>query len=386
MERVRERVWGTLASFLEDVRVGNTPLALDEARAISRADPKKEKARLKREADREALVNFREEQARSRLTAYQYVMRCSYAAARVAKRLVNENKLKVAAVNAAMVVHHLMCNHPEGWSLMVGMPSCNVTQAINDSILNDLSMRGYVAAELRRLQRAIGMSTWDIMTCHNRQVSGLKDNLPPDQFVQEDAEMEAQLFFEGGTNSRAKWASGRRPLKGHKLRQASIASWALPPDDAVLLLDLLEYELDTAVLSDLDACDAKVFGDGKIIDHGTTQDRTLAGANVMVPVAKSTLPMVIPLKPVVLPPALPAGGVVYVPTVPTDRERRLVTLHAKRKGEFIFKAVRDKGKNAISPFTTGDQGLPKLPGLSEVVCYSPILNSGYGRTDLYFIV
>jgi hypothetical protein len=58
---------------------------------------------------------------------------------------------------------------------MVGMPSPGVTQLINDSTLINLGMRGYVAAELRRLQRAIGMSTWDIMTSHNRQVSGMSE-------------------------------------------------------------------------------------------------------------------------------------------------------------------------------------------------------------------
>ena len=31
-------------------------------------------------------------------------------------------------------------------------------------------MKGAVGAELRRLQRAIGMSTWDIMTAHNRRI------------------------------------------------------------------------------------------------------------------------------------------------------------------------------------------------------------------------
>jgi len=194
MSRVRERVWSTLGAFLEDVRKGATPLALDEARAIARADPKKEAVRLKRAADRDALVLFREGQARSRLSPYQYMLRCSFAAARALKRVETEAKLKVAAVNAAMVIHHLMWSHPEGWTLMVGMPSASVTQVIDTSILSNLSMRGYVAAELRRLQRAIGMSTWDIMTCHNRQVGGLNTVITMHDFLEDEAEAEAQLF------------------------------------------------------------------------------------------------------------------------------------------------------------------------------------------------
>jgi len=172
-----------LTSFLEDVRRGDTPLALDEARAVARADPKKEKVRLQREVDRAALVKFRDDKARSRLSAYGFMLRGSFAAARAAKRVDTTAKLKVAAINAAQVVHHLMMFHQEGWTLMVGMPSPGVTQIINESILNTLGMRGFVAAELRRLQRAIGMSTWDIMTCHNRQVSGLSEVSTLDEFL-----------------------------------------------------------------------------------------------------------------------------------------------------------------------------------------------------------
>ena len=90
MVGIRERVWGTLSAFLEDVKNGLTPLALDEARAIARADPKREKVRLKRVADREALSEFREGQARARLSTYQYMLRCSHAETRKVKRLETE--------------------------------------------------------------------------------------------------------------------------------------------------------------------------------------------------------------------------------------------------------------------------------------------------------
>jgi len=94
----------------------DTPIALDEARAIARADPKREKARLKREADRDTLVAFREKQARDRLTPYQYTLRVAYATARKAKRLADEAKLKAAAVEVALFVHDRLENHVDGWT------------------------------------------------------------------------------------------------------------------------------------------------------------------------------------------------------------------------------------------------------------------------------
>jgi hypothetical protein len=43
MSVVRDRVWGTLKKFLQDVTVGDTVSALEEAQIAARADPKKEK-------------------------------------------------------------------------------------------------------------------------------------------------------------------------------------------------------------------------------------------------------------------------------------------------------------------------------------------------------
>jgi hypothetical protein len=368
MIRVRERVWGMLTSFLEDVRRGVTPLALDEARAVARADPKKEKVRLQREADRAALVKFRDDKARSRLSAYGFMLRGSFAAARAAKRVNTTAKLKVAAINAAQVVHHLMMFHQEGWTLMVGMPSSGVTQIINESILNTLGMRGYVAAELRRLQRAIGMSTWDIMTCHNRQVGGLSEVSTLDDFLQNDAEIEGQIFREGGTNARAAWSSRRRPLHGHKLRQASIASWSLPAADAVILLDILEYDLDTAALEDAAACDAKdfnqalpapplgdgrhVIGQGPVIPTGAITAKEGTGVAHLIIAAKG-------------------GGVVCALPDISSRAQRHIGLDAKRSGTFLHKDY--SRKLDVSPFPAAGVGHPRLPGLSEVVVYSPII-------------
>ena len=61
------------------------------------------------------------------------------------------------AINETMVVYNEI----------IRMPTEEVTKVLECSILRGLAIKDVVAAELRRLQRAIGMSTWDLMTCHN---------------------------------------------------------------------------------------------------------------------------------------------------------------------------------------------------------------------------
>jgi len=191
MTRIRGRVWHTLAAFLEDVRKGDTPTALEEARAIAKGNPKKEKVRLKRAEDRAALLDFREEQAKARLTGYQYLLRVKYAAERAVRREKVAAGLRLAGINAAFVVHDLMCHHSEGWTLMLGMPSAQVMSVLSCTMLQDLGMHGSVSAELRRLQRAIGMSTWEIITRHNQLVGSLGATSTLDECLAEEGEDEA---------------------------------------------------------------------------------------------------------------------------------------------------------------------------------------------------
>ena len=152
MMRIRERVWWTLALFLEDVRKGDTPTALEEARAIASGDPKKEKVRLKRVEDRATLLEFREAQAKARLTSYQYLLRVQYAAERALRREKVAARLRVAGIDAALVVHSAMCTHPEGWTLMLGMPSAQVMAVLGNTMLR---------IRVRRI-KATTKGDWDV--------------------------------------------------------------------------------------------------------------------------------------------------------------------------------------------------------------------------------
>ena len=100
-------------------------------------------------------------------------------------------------------------------------------------------MESYVSAEVRRFQRAVGMSMWEVVMAHNRLSApgrgrggvgfgGMDDG--PDG---EDCPVELAPAPVGG-------------LRGRHLRQTTMASWKLLPEDAATLLDALEYEQDVA--------------------------------------------------------------------------------------------------------------------------------------------
>jgi len=201
-------------------------------------------------------------------------------------------------------------------------------------------------------------------------VGGLNTVTTMDDFLEDEAEAEAQLFRDGGNPVRARWASGRRTLSGHRLRQASLASWALPPADAVILLDLLEYDLDTAVIVDLDACDAKSF-------HAACETAALPCAGVtgklQVPTTNSSGPGCKGRELLPLECHAPSGAnLSTIPTEASARSRRLDILTAKRNGSFVFSHVVVSGKHTVSPFAI-TAGHPRLPGLMEVIQYSPII-------------
>ena len=51
---------------------------------------------------------------------------------------------------------------------MLGMPSEAVLAQIGMLADSSAPMVSAVSAEVRRFQRAVGMSTWDVITAHNR--------------------------------------------------------------------------------------------------------------------------------------------------------------------------------------------------------------------------
>ena len=137
-------------------------------------------------------------------------------------------------------------SHPEGWTLMLGMPSAAVLTAIQGLPDADAQMESAVAAEVRRFHRAVGMSTWEVIMAHNRQVGSVAQPTMED-FLEAPPWVEEQdLFKESGYVPKERWRPGGKPLVGAKLRQASIAAWALLPEDAQVLLDALEYAEDVS--------------------------------------------------------------------------------------------------------------------------------------------
>ena len=69
---------------------------------------------------------------------------------------------KAEAIKLVGLLHDLMWSHPEGHTLMVGMPSRNLLEAI-------LALPG-ANAKIRRFQREVGMSMWEVVMAHNRCV------------------------------------------------------------------------------------------------------------------------------------------------------------------------------------------------------------------------
>ena len=242
MSVVRERVWGTLRNFLNDVTVGDTVSALEEAQIAARADPKKEKKRLQREADRLALREHNDLRAWRQLTNRGYQMRLAASAARSSKRALMLTAQRAQGIRLVNSIFEVMTTHPEGWSLMVGMPSREVMGVLR--ALPDFSAKfsGSVSSEIKRLHRAIGMSTWEIVMAHNVAAGGHRESTIPDFLAGADPAIEATLFQES-LEGPPRWAP-RRTLTGPRFRQAKISSWALLPADADAVIDALEYDED----------------------------------------------------------------------------------------------------------------------------------------------
>ena len=242
MSVVRERVWGTLGKFLKDVTVGDTVSALEEAQIAARADPKKEKKRLQREADRLALREHNDLRAWRQLTDRGYQMRLAASAARASKRAAMLTAQRAQGIRLVNSIFEVMTTHPEGWSMMVGMPSSKVMEVLR--ALPDFSAKfsGSVSAEIKRLHRAIGMSTWEIVMAHNVAAGAHRESTIPEFLAGADPAVEASLFQES-LEGPPRWAP-RRTLTGPRFRQAKISSWALLPADADAVLDALEYDED----------------------------------------------------------------------------------------------------------------------------------------------
>ena len=78
-------------------------------------------------------------------------------------------------------------------------------------------------------------------------------------------EQEQDLFQAGALVPKTRWRPGGKPLVDPRLRQASIVAWALPSDDAQVLLDALEYS------EDLDLAAEAAFDVSLLASHGAVR-------------------------------------------------------------------------------------------------------------------
>ena len=86
MGPLRSKAWANLGAFLDLVEKGVCPSALEEAQTAARADPRKEKARLKRAAERDRVTELHDMSARCRLSDLGYAMRRAYQVERTTAR------------------------------------------------------------------------------------------------------------------------------------------------------------------------------------------------------------------------------------------------------------------------------------------------------------
>ena len=77
---------------------------------------------------------------------------------------------------------------------MVGMPSDSVRLELKKHPDWSAQFSGSVAAEIRRLHRAIGMSTWEIVMAHNVAAGDPRDGTIPDFLAEADPAVEQVLF------------------------------------------------------------------------------------------------------------------------------------------------------------------------------------------------
>ena len=148
----------TLNNSLGLVEKGECPSALEEAQTAARADPRKEKARLKRVAERDRVTELHDVSARGRLSDIGYAMRLAVRVKRAAARAAKSVAQKALAIKLVLALYDIMLSHPEGWTLMLGMPSAQVLNAIRALRDSHVMMESAVSAELRRFQRAVGMT------------------------------------------------------------------------------------------------------------------------------------------------------------------------------------------------------------------------------------
>ena len=94
-------------------------------------------------------------------------MRIDGMALRAKKRAEKLADQRAQGIRLANDIFKIMMSNEDGWTLMVGMPSAGVMAVLR--ALPDFTARfsGSVAVETRRLHRAIGMSTWEIVMAHN---------------------------------------------------------------------------------------------------------------------------------------------------------------------------------------------------------------------------
>jgi len=123
MSLARKRVWGDLCHFLDGVAKGDVLSALEEAQAAARADPRKERARLKRVEERESLQKLKDLDAYLRLSKHGLELRAAFAKTRAVARAAAVASKKGQAIRVVLAISNTMLSHPEGWTLMLGMPS-----------------------------------------------------------------------------------------------------------------------------------------------------------------------------------------------------------------------------------------------------------------------
>jgi len=144
--------------------------ALEEAQTAARGDPRKERIRLKRLEERLALQGLKDMEAYGRLSQVGLQIRADASAKRRDARVKKAVLSKAEAIRLVGLLHGLMWAHPEGHTLMVGMPSRSLLDAIRALPGIDIKMDSYVSAEVRRFQRAVGMSMWEVVMTLNRCV------------------------------------------------------------------------------------------------------------------------------------------------------------------------------------------------------------------------
>jgi len=145
---------------------------------------------------------------------------------------------KALAIKIVLELYNIMLSHPDGWTLMLGMPSGPLLNDIMALRESHVMMESAVSAEVRRFQRAVGMTSWDIITAHNRS------SLPADTTREGAIRNWATGGLGTGDAAPSEFPAPPRGVRGRIFKQTTIASYKLLPDDAITLMDAMEYEQD----------------------------------------------------------------------------------------------------------------------------------------------